>query len=88
MSHHDGQNDIEMNFVREMFLKEEIGPTGEFPEGKLTPMDQGEIRIAIGVEKNKVVMHFGKEVAWIGFNRKQAIQIAGLLIDHAAHCSE
>ena len=84
MSNHDGMNDETMKRIAESF---NLGATGKFPEGKLTPHDEGEIKIAIGVEQNKVVIHFGKEVAWIGFTREQAISIAGSLIDNAAKCS-
>jgi hypothetical protein len=88
-AHHDGIQDERMKEFAEKFFKgkDKLGATGEFPQGKLTPYDQGEIKMAIGVEQNKVVIHFGKEVAWIGFDRKQAIELAGLLIDHAAKCS-
>jgi hypothetical protein len=48
------------------------GPTGEFPDGKLTELDEGEIRIAAGIVEDKVVMDFGTPVTWIGMDRDQA----------------
>lgn len=57
-----------------------LGATGKFPEGKLTPDDEGEIRIAIGAdESGNVVIDFGKPVKWIGFNAEQALQLAASL---------
>jgi len=82
MSHHDGINDEMMQKIAESF-KDKLGPTGQFPQGKLTPHDEGELRIAIGTENGKVVMHFGKEIAWIGFDPEQARELARSLIEKA-----
>lgn len=56
------------------------GPTGEFPEGKLTELDEGEIRIAVGIVENKVVIDFGAEVTWIGMNGDQAHTLGRRLV--------
>jgi hypothetical protein len=53
MSHHDGMND---EYMKEVVKKFNLGATGQFPLGKLTPFDEGELRIAIGEEKGKVVI--------------------------------
>jgi hypothetical protein len=64
-----------------------LGATGQFPEGKITEEDEGEIRIAIGHQPGKVIMDFGeKPIKWIGFNPVQTRQIAILLIEHANEC--
>lgn len=62
-----------------------LGPTGEFPDGKIHPDDEGELKIEIGidVEKNIVVMHFGRPMAWIGMIPEQAMEIADDLINKA-----
>jgi hypothetical protein len=75
-------SELYLKMFKEFGVK--LGATGEFPEGKLTPNDEGEIKIAVGIEQNKVVIHFGKEIAWIGFGRSEAIRIASSLIDMAA----
>jgi hypothetical protein len=59
------------------------GPTGKFPQGKLTPTDEGEIKIAIGSVDGKVVVDFGKPVAWIGFDPERARAVADALLKHA-----
>lgn len=57
-----------------------LGATGQFPEGQLNDDDEGEIRIAIGSTEGKVVMDFGKPVAWIGFTPEQARDASELLL--------
>ncbi len=84
MSHHDGSNDKIMEKFFERYGKQlGLGSTERFPEGKLTPHDEGEIRIAIGTEQGNVIMHFGKEIAWIGFNKVQAKEIAKIIMEKA-----
>jgi hypothetical protein len=60
-----------------------LGATGQFPQGKIDKTDEGEIAIAIGHKQNKVVINFGKPVAWIGFDKRQALEIAQLIRSHA-----
>jgi len=58
----------------------EIGKTGKFPKGKLNNNDEGELRFAIGVHKNRIIIDFNTPVSWIGFDKKQAIEIANSLL--------
>lgn len=60
-----------------------LGDTGQYPQGALTKDDEGELRFAIGQKDGKVVVDFGKPVAWIGFDPDQAIQIALALVKQA-----
>jgi hypothetical protein len=62
---------------------EPLGPTGRFPEGKLTALDEGETRFAIGVVSGNVVMNFGSPTQAIGLNPSQALGLADLLRKHA-----
>ena len=64
-------------------LRELLGATKTFPEGKLTPQDEGGIQFAIAVRDGKVVMDFGKEVVWIGMNPGDALALAESLISNA-----
>ena len=97
MAHH-GDNSEALDFMGKMFAERlegarpfnqqlyealKVGPTGQFPEGKLNEDDEGEIRIAIGHQDGKVVIDFGKPVAWLGFTPSQARGIAETLINHA-----
>ena len=82
MAHHS--SNMDPRFFEKLFTaKPELGPTGQFPEGKLTDSDEGEIRIGITHMNGKVVIDFGKPTAWIGFTAEQADGIAELLKKHA-----
>lgn len=59
------------------------GALGDFPEGKLTPKDEGAIQFAIGVEKGKVVLDFGTSVHWVGMSPQQAADLGSLLLKRA-----
>ena len=75
--------DEKMNELFERTFADRLGATGRFPEGKLTKHDEGEIRIAVGHADEKVLIDFGKPVAWIGFNARQAREVAESLLQHA-----
>lgn len=60
-----------------------LGATGEFPEGQLAPHDEGEIKMAVTSHDGKVVINFGKPVAFLGMTPDQAIYFAGLIKQHA-----
>lgn len=62
-------------------IGEPLGATGAMPEGKICEHDEGEIRLAVGVDqKNKlVVIDFGKPVAFVAFTPQQARAIAEML---------
>jgi len=60
-----------------------IGATGEFPDGKLTPQDEGAIQVAVISEKGAVRINFGKPITWLGMPAKDAIGFASLVIKHA-----
>jgi hypothetical protein len=79
MSNHSGSDD----YLKDVAEKMGLGPTGAFPEGKLHPSDEGQIKIAIGNRDGKVVLAFGAPVAWIGFPPGDAEQIATDLLRHA-----
>lgn len=88
MAHHS--DEINDTYIRDLFQKSipmaaPIGSTGRFPLGKLSESDEGELQFGIAADpvKNKVVINFGKPVAWIGFTAEQAEQIAESLLEKA-----
>lgn len=97
MAHHSsevfsgGRNDsvrqaMEANdaFLREIFAKQQrLGATGEFPQGHLTPEDEGEIRMGVTVFDGKVVVDFGTPTTWVGMDAEQARGLGELLIRRA-----
>ena len=81
-------NEFTDKIFRDIVDQAQLGATGKYPEGKLTDDDEGEIRIAVGESKGKVVITFGKPTAWIGFSPEQAISIASSLLDHAEYAKK
>lgn len=60
-----------------------LGPTGQFPRGRLNTSDEGELTLAITVHKKTVVIAFGKPISWIGFSRIEALELAKLITTRA-----
>ena len=81
MSNHSSEMDPEMADRMRSFLRstQPIGPTGEFPEGKLTEKDEGAVVFAVGVEQGKVVIQFDTPMSWLGMLPDQALQLANIL---------
>jgi hypothetical protein len=60
-----------------------LGATNVFPRGKFTADDEGELRLAVAHKDGTVIIDFGKEVAWLGFDPATARALAALIISHA-----
>jgi hypothetical protein len=60
-----------------------LGPTGEFPDGKLDETDEGELQIGITHREGQVILAFGKSIAWLGFPPAQARAMAAAFLQHA-----
>jgi hypothetical protein len=61
----------------------ELGATGEFPDGKISEDDEGELRMAVAVHEGNVILDFGKNISWIGLPPEQAKHLGQLLIQKA-----
>lgn len=61
----------------------QIGPMNEFPRGKLNDDDHGALRIAIGLEKDCVMIKFGIPTEWIAMPKANAIDFANTIIKQA-----
>lgn len=88
MSNHSGDYDTEMERKMDAMMgriakEQKLGATGRFPEGKLTAKDEGETQIGVASVDGKVVMNFGKPMAWIGFTPELARKLADSLLRHA-----
>lgn len=78
MSHHSSDPE------RSMRLNEAMKKLfGEYPDGRLNNEDAGALALMIEVQDGKVVVHFPKPVAWIGFSADQAMDLASTLVRHA-----
>lgn len=61
-----------------------LGGTGRFPDGKMHPGDQGELRFAVAKDsRGNVHIDFGKDVSWLALPPESAIQLGKLLLTHA-----
>ena len=58
-----------------------MGATGQYPYGKLHKDDQGELTVAMAVDRSQGVlrMEFGKPVAWLALPAAHARHLAKLL---------
>lgn len=54
-----------------------------YPRGKLNKNDEGAAVIKIFSEDKTVIIDFGKDIKWIGFDKDTAIKIAHALLEHA-----
>lgn len=63
-----------------------IGPTGDYPDGKAAPDDNGGLNIKFTVDTaaDLIRLDFGVPVAWIGLRADDARRIAFKLVGYAA----
>ena len=97
MSNHgmDPNDNPAKEFVDELRKKHEkmgealegtaLGATGRFPNGKITPTDEGELAFEVqpDPDKNLIHMKFGKPVAWFSMTPELANDLANSLLKHA-----
>ena len=91
MSHHSSKPPKEPFTklpLKELFRKEAekagLGATGKFPEGQLDDTDEGELRLGVAAYKGKVVINFGKPIAWFAMTPEQADTVADMLRSKAS----
>lgn len=63
----------------------EVGPTQDYPEGKMDESDEGGLNVAIGwdIDKSVVRIEFGKRIAWLGLEPAHAVDFAKAILKHA-----
>lgn len=86
-SHHGGAGFDKLRTQLKKELEEageKTGATGKFPDGKLVNQDEGELRLAVAsTEDGRVIIEFGKPIAWLGLTKKEAAQLGNLILKHA-----
>ncbi len=65
-----------------------MGATGKFPDGKMNPEDEGELQLGVAHDQDNVIINFEKPVAWLGLPRKEALQFAQMIANHAMQLRE
>jgi hypothetical protein len=64
-------------------MTDKLGPTGEFPYGKLNADDEGVLMSVIRQEAGDVRIDFNHKVAWIAFPPDAALEFASTIVKHA-----
>ena len=88
MAHHgdDPEAFADLKKLTDLFAPREpnpFGATGKFPQGHLNRDDEGELQFGVANDGEKVIIKFGKPIAWLGMTADQAIEFGSLLIEHA-----
>lgn len=65
-----------------------LGATGQFPDGKMSPEDEGELKFGIAHDQDNVIIDFGKPVEWFALPPETARQLAAALLHHAGQIRE
>lgn len=60
-----------------------LGKTGHFPDGKLTPEDEGGLRLAVLTDRGHVVIQFGTAISWFALSPAGARELAAVLCKRA-----
>lgn len=40
-----------------------------YSDGKLNDNDEGDLKIAVYIKDNRVIIDFGKDLSWLGFDK-------------------
>ena len=82
MSHHGKElEELSEQFAELSQFQKKI--SGEYPDGKLTPTDEGGLAMKVTTFDDKVVLAFGEPTAWVGMTGDQAAQLGADLIKRA-----
>lgn len=57
-------------------MLQNLGPTGEYPQGQFGPHDEGSLRFAVGAEDGKIIIDFGTQVYCLGMDPEHAESLA------------
>ena len=66
--------------TEEVAQEANLGATGKYPHGKTGPMDQGELKAGVYIQKDRLVVNFGKELSWLSMTKQEAMMFAAGLV--------
>lgn len=84
----DDKREKFIDAMRKEQLESALGPTKEFPHGKIVPHDEGGLIFGVTVFNGRVIFDFGKPIRSIGFTREGALELAELIKQRAMQCPE
>ena len=64
-------------------MSDAIGPTGEFPDGKLNDADEGALNVAVAHDEGKVYVQLGAPIEWFAMHPQGAADFASCMLKHA-----
>lgn len=65
-----------------------LGATGNYPDGKISEDDEGELKFAVLTRCSNVMIVFGKPVGWIELSKGKAKELVIGLIKQIELCEE
>jgi len=83
MSHHGRDNEELESLFNDKLQEFRPKEVDQYPDGKITPGDEGQIKIEISAHDGKILVDFGTSIKWIGFTPEQAIEVGQCLIQQA-----
>ena len=71
-------------------MNKPFGKLGTFPQGKIDETDEGALQLGVATDAKRgvVVVNFRTPVTWMGLPRKEALEFAALLVQHANELPE
>lgn len=51
----------------------------KYPDGKLDNTDEGALSVFLTIHEGRLIFDFGKELSWIGFDKKSARALIDLM---------
>jgi hypothetical protein len=65
-----------------------LGATGNFPDGKISEDDEGELKFAVLTRNENIMIIFGKPVGWLDLPKDTAREMARGLLRQIALCEK
>lgn len=63
--------------------KYNLGPTGKFPAGRLDQNDGGELKAAVYLQHNRLIIEWGVPIDWVGLDKAGALEMAKVIKEKA-----
>lgn len=61
-----------------------LGPTGEYPHGKISADDSGALKVGVAADSaGNVHVNFGTRISWFAMPPAEAIELAKLIMTKA-----
>lgn len=67
-----------------------LGATGNFPDGKISNIDEGDLVFALSYNKKHKIfyLNFGKPVSWLAIPKDEALKFANVILNKISENEE